>query len=206
MTILTISGILLSYFGIVVIIQTFSNLSYVISMRILRAFDFKLARKIRKWLVLPPTFSYHHSTPYYVGSWSFNIPTRGNSLVLICFYILNCVFLLVDYRIMTPNYDLPSKRDQIAKFIAERSSLIAISLVPLLIMFGGRNNLVLWSTAQPLDTFIVFHKWIGRAVVANLIIHSVCYTINRIQKLFLKASWHEPYWIWGFCAILSGGF
>lgn len=158
---------------------------------------------IQRYIFMAPTFSYHHSLTY--GPFQYSVPTRAVSLFIVSFVALNIIFLSLGYHFTTPNYAFPTASLQITVQLAERAGYLAVCHIPVLILFAGRNNWLLWTTGLPLDTYLVIHRWIARTMVSELVIHSLCYTLCKLQLHSLKKSWHARFWIFGFCAVACGG-
>lgn len=163
----------------------------------------KLYLYIQRCILIAPTFSYHHSLT--VSPFHYNIPTRGVSFIVLGCVCVNVIFLAIGYHYIVPNYSFPTYSDQAAAQLAERAGYLAISHIPILILFAGRNNWLLWTTGLPIDTYLTIHRWIARILVSELVIHSVCYTISRIQMGRLRKSWHARFWIFGFIALACAG-
>lgn len=75
--------------------------------------------------------------------------------------------------------------------------------MPLLIVFGGRNNLLQDFTRWDYSTFITFHRWISRLAFALVVFHAVlysCYTSDYNHMV------RQTYIIWGLIGIFMGGF
>uniref|UniRef100_A0A060TAD4 ARAD1D26136p n=1 Tax=Blastobotrys adeninivorans TaxID=409370 RepID=A0A060TAD4_BLAAD len=199
------SGMLI-FLALVIVLRTISNIAYKASRKMLQAFDTPLSRKIRKHLLLPATAGTKHSHPHYAGPYSFNIPTRAQTLILVAYYIINFVIYFPNYTIVKYPYDQSLYHStQLSSMIADRAGIIAISQFPFLLLFGGRNNFLIWVTGWPLDYFNVLHKWIGRNMVINLIIHAICYTVYCALYGSYSSEWTWPIWYWGFIGLLAGG-
>lgn len=195
---------LLGYWGCVLVLKIFTNMIKKFGMGVLKTFDNLLIRRIRRHIILAPTFSYRHSTPVYIGKWTLQLPSRQQSLIVLGACILNLIFVFVDHHIPMPNTRAHSML--LSGYIGQRTGFLTMFLFPLLILFGGRNNFLLWLTGWPLDTFNVFHKWIGRIVVVDLFIHAVVYSVDEMiagkYHKVMKANWM----IWGFVGFVAGCF
>jgi hypothetical protein len=54
--------------------------------------------------------------------------------------------------------------------------------MPIMFLFAGRNNLLIWITGWSYNEFQVFHKWIARVATLEAILHSACYGYFAAQK------------------------
>jgi predicted ferric reductase len=206
---------IIGYIALISLLRSISNFAYRALPKVLKAFDSSFCRKVRKHTMLPATFGTKHSHPHYVNGFSFNIPTRQQTLILTVYFIMNFIFMFVGYQ----TYDWPENSHEIVpekswskvdptkylqKQICNRSGILAISQFPLLILFAGRNNFLLWFTGWSLDAFNVFHKWFGRMVVLLLFVHAVAYSIYEGHEKYLKLWGEEAYWRWGVAAFICG--
>ncbi len=55
--------------------------------------------------------------------------------------------------------------------------------MPLLWVFGSRNDIFLWLTGWNFGTFNVFHRWVARVATVQVIIHSVAYTVSALKSM-----------------------
>jgi ferric-chelate reductase len=53
---------------------------------------------------------------------------------------------------------------------------------PLLFLFGGRNNILIWATGWSFATFNVFHRHVARIATLQAVAHSVLYLIIYIAS------------------------
>lgn len=118
-------------------------------------------------------------------------------LVISTYIFLNIILLAVDYHIVLPNYKYPTKQRQLEKYLADRSGILALSQIPLLFLFGGRNNFLISLTGWNVAVFNLYHKWVGRTVIAEVIIHSVCYVLGAVSDHNYSQVSHRWIWIWG---------
>ena len=72
--------------------------------------------------------------------------------------------------------------------------------MPHLILFAGRNNILLWLTNWSHSTFIVLYRWIARLFALHTILHSIFFLAARIQTGTYKSDVKLPYWQWGIAA------
>ncbi|CAN6631065.1 ferric/cupric reductase transmembrane component 2 [Trichomonascus vanleenenianus] len=174
---------------------------------VLSKVDSRIVRQLRKHIFLAPTRTYHHSTPSrLLGRFTFNIPTRDQSLIIFGLFICLFVPLFVDYNSEEddPAQNALDPKILIGRVIANRAGVFATMLCPLLFLFGGRNNFLLWVTGWPLDTFNVLHKWIGWFIIILLSIHGLIYTIIGTWLHSLASAYQKPYYNWGTAGYIFG--
>lgn len=152
----------------------------------------KSLRTLRKHLTLPAMVNDFHSRPIKIlFKFTVSAPTRGQSLILLGYFILNIVFLCVDYEIFESNSFLPRVRDQRLRYLGNRTGIIAFTQVPLAILFAGRNNILIKLTGWPYNTFQVYHRWVARMMILHTVIHSVCFTWLAIIGHTVAYRWQE---------------
>lgn len=67
---------------------------------------------------------------------------------------------------------------QLSRYMADRTGIISYANLPLLWLFAGRNDLLLWLTGWSFSTFNVFHRYVARVATAQAIAHSFGYTVH----------------------------
>ena len=70
---------------------------------------------------------------------------------------------------------------QIWEVVTDRAGILAVANMPILWVFAGRNDVLLWLTGWNFATFNSFHRWISRVVTVQVIVHSIGYT-----KIYLE--------------------
>lgn len=156
-----------------------------------------IAAKLRPYLVWPSIIGRIHSQslPWQLG----NPPTIGQGLFIAFFVLLNIVLTCVNYSTQWPlihpwGYN---KRGEILAYAGYRTGEFAFALLPLTILFAGRNNILLWLTNWSHSTYLLLHRWIARLFALHTILHSVFLLAARIQTGTYKADFKLPYWQWG---------
>lgn len=56
--------------------------------------------------------------------------------------------------------------------------------LPLLWLFGGRNNIFLWATGWSFASFNIFHRHVARVATVQAIVHSILYFVMFIQSRY----------------------
>lgn len=143
----------------------------------------------------PSTIGTYHvrSLPWLLG----NPPTIGQALYIIGFVILNVIVSCVGYRSAQPHPWGYNKRGEILAYAGYRTGEYAFALLPLTILFAGRNNILLWLTNWSHSTYILLHRWIARLFALHTILHSVFLLAARIQTGTYSTDVKLPYWQWG---------
>lgn len=164
-----------------------------------------LLTKIRKYFVLPATFKGSHSRPVKIAHKIYlSAPTRGQSLILLGYFIMNTVLLLVEYDIYKANPYL-STSNQILTYLGNRTGIISFTQLPLVIVFAARNNVFIKLTGWSYSTMQVYHRWIARIMMIHVVIHFICFTILAVRGHTLAFKWRDVInWRFGNMAAYSG--
>ncbi|KAJ8096641.1 ferric reductase NAD binding domain-containing protein [Lipomyces tetrasporus] len=136
----------------------------------------------RKYITLPATFGGMHVQPQRLGKVPVNvIPTRWQSIVVFFFVSLNIILLFVDMWTVPNNTTYYTDAIMSARNIGDRAAYLGLALFPILFLFGGRNNFLMFFTGWSFETFNVFHRWIGRMMFVNFAVHGWTYTYNYLH-------------------------
>lgn len=189
----------------VVLLRTIGNFIYKVWAKLLTYFDGKISRFFRRFFLLPAMLHQHHSEPLKIGDvGAFSVPTRAQSLVILIYYTTILVFLFVAYEFKFPNFMYDTTSQQLLRLLADRAGIVAVTQVPLIILFGGRNNFLIWLTGWSVDVFNVYHKWISRGILVLLLVHAISFSISFALAGSYSTVWSKAYWIFGVTGFSSG--
>lgn len=73
--------------------------------------------------------------------------------------------------------------DQYSRYVADRTGIISLANMPLIWLFGTRNNALLWVTGWDFATYSNFHRWVARIATVQAAVHSVAYTISIFKGM-----------------------
>lgn len=129
--------------------------------------------KFRKHFILPSTFGSRHIASFKgIGT----IPLRWQSIVVFVLFCMCVIFMFVDMKTTEgPETLFYTKNIQFTRFIGDKAGILGVSQLPVLFLFGGRNNILMLFTGWSFDTCNVFHKWLGRFTFMILCVHSWTY-------------------------------
>ncbi|ANB10920.1 Fre3p [Sugiyamaella lignohabitans] len=197
---------MLAFWGIIILFKSIHNLFHRMGPYVLKYLDFPLSRRLRAEFFLPPTGRYHHSTPKSLLGFTFNIPARIETIIISLFFIQNILLAFVGIETIENSVFYDSMSDQYADSIGYRAGVICMAELVLLIVFAGRNNLLIYITGWEMNTFNVFHKWVARMTAMQAVIHSIGYTIEYVQEDYYTEYFSgEPgtaWFIWGVVATI----
>ncbi|KAH3678400.1 hypothetical protein WICMUC_001417 [Wickerhamomyces mucosus] len=199
----TLAGIMYFYFIFVFILYGASNIIKRLGYQ--KHFNNRLIRWYRSSVSVPALFNGKHTeAPTYLKVFSTLVPTRVESIVVFLFICLNILLMSVKLEFVPEMLDEPLVIQKF-EFLADRTGILSFGLVPLLIIFAGRNNLLVYITGIPYSSFIFYHKWVARLMWIHALIHSVCWTGYGVYYHYLTVYELDGYWRWGIVATVAGG-
>lgn len=200
--------ILLSYFAFFLLCATIVNIikKAVPQKYLVKLLQAKPIGLFRKHIAYPALVSHRHATPVkkFGSMVHIGLPTRAQTLILLGYYIMFIVFNFVKYDAKSSANLYPDPYYQkLARLIAIRTGQMAISQLPLIFLFAGRNNFMQFLTGWSYDTFMVYHRWVARAMYTCAFIHAVCLTHLYIDVLNEKFA-QSAFWRWGAVGVVAG--
>ena len=157
-----------------------------------------LLDKIKPYLVYPSTIGTYVVRP--IPRLWVNAPTVGQALYIAMFFGLNLILSAVNYSRSQPHPWGFGPRDELLAYIGYRTGHFGYAMLPLLILFSGRNNFLLWITNWSYSTYILLHRWVARIFALHAIIHSVTLLITYKGTGSYPTESAMPYWLWGIVA------
>lgn len=106
----------------------------------------------------PPLVGARHSEPI---SDVFMMPTREQALFFFYIWTINVVLVCVGYPCgISGSCYMDGKTSQLSRLtsIANRLGVLSFANVPLLVLFAGRNTLILWLTNWSRTTLLLVHR------------------------------------------------
>lgn len=131
------------------------------------------------------------------------VPTRGQALFIAYLISINIILCAVGIRAVMPQTWFPTAWYQVAVYVANRTGAISFANIPLLILFSGRNNILLWLTNWSYTTFLLLHRWVAWICTLEACIHSALYLGLYVWTHTHTEESQLPYWYWGIIATLA---
>jgi hypothetical protein len=78
-----------------------------------------------------------------------------------------------------------------------RTGTLAFALLPVLLLFAGRNNVLLWLTDWSHATYLLLHRWVARVFALQVVLHSLLALVLYKDTGAYPAEEKLGYWIWG---------
>jgi ferric-chelate reductase len=186
---------IIGYFALLILIASIYNFSREIPLA-KKLNNSKFLKLCQAYVIFPTLFPKGKFSEAY--SWKFFsilIPNRIQFITDLFLFVLQVGFYSADYKYDDKTYKV--------RFIADRTGIMAFGKIPLLILFAGRNNFLLWLTGWSYATFLHFHKMLAYWMFLDAIIHSVAYTIYVLG--YYVEDLKETYFACGVAATVLGG-
>lgn len=187
----------IGYWGVIALIATFVHWTSILIPSSRNFFNGTYSYLLRKYITLP-ALRKRRMVSKRVYIFEFLVPSRLESLVVFAFFWVLLGMNAADIYYVTNDMVFMNRRIAITRYISIRTAVIACMLVPLLVLFGGRNNFLQYLTGWNSTTMMVYHRWIARMVVVMAFVHSVGYTVYYILEGEYKDQMEtQPYIQWG---------
>ncbi|KAH7305494.1 ferric reductase transmembrane component 4 [Stachybotrys elegans] len=187
-------------YGLVIII-TCAGIPIFLSLLRLLPFPALLTAKFYAYLIDPPAFGKSHAAPILgLGI----VPTRGQALFIFYIIALNVILSSVGYNSLQPHsWYTSGTTEEIINYVANRTGVLSFANLALVMLYAGRNNILLWVTNWSHSTFLLVHRWVALICMLQAVVHSALW-------LHLHVAYYNdhdevasiPYWYWGIIATL----
>ncbi|RPA75744.1 hypothetical protein BJ508DRAFT_17130 [Ascobolus immersus RN42] len=157
---------------------------------------------IKKHLLWAPFFKHRHNKEFQLSE-AINVgtlPTRFQGIFLILYLAVNALLCAISI-----DWSQPSGVWLAA--IRNRTGILSIiNMIPLFI-FAGRNNPLIALLGISFDTYNLMHRWFGRIVVFEAVVHTGAYMANKIVTVgidgFSKSVTTVPFLTVGFISTIA---
>ncbi|TWU76323.1 hypothetical protein ED733_005895 [Metarhizium rileyi] len=134
--------------------------------------------------------------------WVKSILIEPPALYILLVSVLNTVFLVAPYVALFPQTSFASMESMEISTIGNRAGVLAMGNMVALFIFSARNNLLLWLTDWPYDTFILLHRWLGYWTILLSVVHALMLLGHYITDGMYAEQAAKPYWTWGIVAVV----
>ena len=129
---------------------------------------------IKKNFLYAPLIHVRHNREFQISA-AVNVgtvPGRLHTVLLTLYLISNIVYTC------WLDYSNPNHAAMTAELRGRSGHLSVLNMIALFI-FAGRNNPIIRILRVSFDTFNLFHRWIGRIVIIEAIVHTIAWAINK---------------------------
>lgn len=118
-------------------------------------------------------------------------------VVMGLFLVFTVLATALSYTVQLPNVYMNDVYFLTLDLIGYRSAIISFSLLPVVFIFGLRNNPFTFLTGLPRATFIKYHNYVAIIMSIEALIHSAVWTDYAINEAGYLAWSIDDYWRWG---------
>ncbi|KAL8812217.1 MAG: hypothetical protein Q9223_001540 [Gallowayella weberi] len=188
--------------GLIVLLVSGAIIPIAFSLLRFLPFPTVLTTKFNSWFIDPPALGTRHKTPI---AGLFHMPTRGQAFFIFYLVAINVILSSVGFKSSRPNAWYPTvlgTDGQIVSYVTNRAGVLSFANIPLLFLYAGRNNVLLWLTNWSHGTFLLLHRWVAWIATLQAILHSVIYLHIYVHDSTHASESKLPYWVWGVVATL----
>ncbi|KAI0204260.1 ferric reductase like transmembrane component [Astrocystis sublimbata] len=157
---------------------------------------------LKKNLIYAPIWNKRHnreirlSSALHMGT----LPSRLHSVILGLYLLSNIAYMFYLDWYQPNHYAL------LAEIRGRSGTLAVVNMVPLIIL-AGRNNPLIPLLKVSFDTYNLLHRWMGRMVVLEALIHTIAWAIVQVAAAgwssFNEKILHETFVASGFSATIA---
>lgn len=151
---------------------------------------------IKKHVLWAPFFRNRHNAEFQISQ-AINmgtLPTRFQGIFLILYLAGNALLCAI-------SIDWSAETGVWLGQLRNRTGILSVvNMIPLF-LFAGRNNPLIYLLGISFDTYNLMHRWFGRIVVLQAVVHTGAYMANKILTVgidgFGKSVTTVPFLTWG---------
>ena len=138
---------LVLYWVVVIAVVSIGNWIKIIFPNLTKALTDPVSNWYRKHISTPATGSRNKTNELHLTKGlEMLVPSRLETIILTGMTVICLKMLIGDFQYVEGNPIFHSKINALLRFYAVRTGLLASALMPLLILFAGRNNFLQWVT------------------------------------------------------------
>ena len=152
---------------------------------------------MKKHIIYAPLWRKRHNREFRLSS-AVNVgtlPSRLHLILIVLYFVCNIAYMVA------VNWAAKNKWAPCAEIRGRSGTLAMVNMVPL-IVFAGRNNPLIGLLKISFDTYNLLHRWLGRIVVFQVIVHIVAWAIPKITdngwRSIMPAFMSSPFMVSGY--------
>ncbi len=129
---------------------------------------------IKKQIIYAPLWKKRHNREFRLSS-AVNVgtlPSRFHTVLLTVYFLSNFAYCAA------LDYGVENKWAVAAQLRGRSGTLAVANMIPLIIL-AGRNNLLIPLLKISFDTYNLLHRWMGRMVVLETLVHTLAWAITQ---------------------------
>lgn len=131
----------------------------------------------KKYLISAPLFRTRHHREFKLSA-ALNVgtlPSRLQTIFLVSYIGANAALTVIAI-------DFTGKEKTIGPILRNRSGTLAVLNMLPLFLLAGRNNPLIKLCGITFDTFNLIHRWIGRIVVFEAVVHTLSWLVPKVHQ------------------------
>lgn len=200
-----IQGVVLNiYWALVIMVGFGTNVIYSYFPDIVCRMKGPRVTWFRRHFTLPATIGTEHNAPHVILKYiQIHLPTRIHTIVIAVYVLLTVTLTIFPIHFSANDPYLGTSLIKFARYTGNRTGLVALTQIPLLVLFGGRNNFLLKYTKWPFNTFVTYHRAIAWVTFSHMVFHSVAFAFLAVYKNTYPHNWGFINWNMGHLATVS---
>ncbi|TID27931.1 hypothetical protein E2P81_ATG00687 [Venturia nashicola] len=186
-------------YGIIVIVLGFA-LPVLLSFLRFVPWPQQMTSKFNAVFIDAPLFGRRHKQP--IGNIA-HVPTRGQALFIFYMFAVNIILSSVSFRSRQPNFMFKTSSAEITAILTNRTGVLSFANLPLVILYAGRNNILLKLTNWSHGTFLLLHRWLAFICTLQACLHSALWLQQELAQKEHSTESKLAYWIWGAAATVG---
>lgn len=141
---------------------------------------------LKKHVIYAPLWNKRHSREFRLsGALSFGtLPSRIQGVIMALYLASNLVYIFIlDWS--------DENRYKVCADLRGRAGSLALANVVPLVLLAGRNNPLIAILQISFDTYNLLHRWLGRIVILEVLVHGIAWLIPTIAAGRWSAAIHN---------------
>ncbi|RDW92598.1 ferric-chelate reductase-like protein FreB [Coleophoma crateriformis] len=139
---------------------------------------------LKRHLLYAPLWNKRHNREIQLSS-ALNMGTLPSRLHTLLLYL----FILSNFGYMAAlNYNVADHYSVVAELRGRSGDLAVVNMIALVIL-AGRNNPLITLLKISFDTYNLLHRWIGRTVVLEAVVHTIAWAYVKIAAAGWSGAW-----------------
>lgn len=158
--------------------------------RITKFWTGPVSNQWRRLITLPALAGNHRTeAAHSLGFLHYLQPTRAEAIILFTFTAFVAYLSFCKIHSVQDDPIFATSTMALLRYFSVRTGILATYLIPLLILFAGRNNILQGLTGWDYSIFMTFHRWISRLMTLLVLVHSLGYGIILHQRKTLPKAY-----------------
>ena len=93
--------------------------------------------------------------------------------------------------------DPHSRRSQLVRYLSDRTAVLAMGQLPLIILMAGRNSPIALLSGLDMNDLMLYHRYLARFAWIQVNIHSFGFVAQGIMANEMAENFQNPCFNWG---------